>query len=189
MNEVSNEDMNESIQTLIEGCRRKERRAQQAVYERYAHRIYAACLRITGRSEEAEEAMQDAFLKAFERIGQFDSERCFEAWLQRIAVRTAIDHVRSQSEMWEALPDGYAEQAEEETDDEEHTHLTVEAIRRAMQQLADGYRIVLSLYLFEGYDMDEIASILKLQPASVRSQYLRGKRKLVELIRNEQWTD
>lgn len=189
MKEVSYEDMNESIQTLIEGCRRKERRAQQAIYERYARRLYVACLRITGNPADAEEAMQDAFLKAFGRIEQFDSERCFEAWLQRIAVRTAIDHLRVQPETWEALPDGYTEQAEEETADEEQVQLTVEAIRRAMQQLANGYRVILSLYLFEGYDMDEIASILKLQPASVRSQYLRGKRKLVELIRNEAWTD
>jgi RNA polymerase sigma-70 factor (ECF subfamily) len=83
---------------------------------------------------------------------------------------------------WEELSVNLAEPAEEEEYDEEAVRLAVAQIKEAVPKLPPGYRIVLSLYLFEGYDMEEIASILNIQPSSVRTQYLRAKRKLLDLI-------
>lgn len=173
--------MNE-MSTLIESCRQGNRSAQLSLYKMHAQRLYVACLRIVGNPEEAEEAMQDSFLKIFTRIGQYQEGQCFEAWMHRIAVHTAIDYVRRRTQEWVEFTENMAEPEEEDEPDEEEIQYTVRQIRNGVSQLPPGYRVVLSLYLFEGYDMEEIASILKIQPPSVRTQYLRGKRKLLEMI-------
>ena len=173
--------MNKEKEHLIEGCRRKERRAQLKLYEQYSRSLYLSCLRIIGEAKEAEEAMQDSFLKILTHLDQYREEQNFEAWMKRIAIHTAIDYVRKENpelvEISDQLPDEPCEES-----DEEETNYTVEQIKRAVKELPVGYRTILSLYLFEGYDMEEIASILKLKPASVRSQYLRAKQKLLNII-------
>lgn len=172
--------MEETTVHIIEECRKGSRSAQLALYKQFAHRLYVTCLRITGNAPEAEEAMQDAFLKIFTRLDQYDGQ-CFEAWMHRIAVHTAIDYVRRQTPEWEELTDNYAE-PETESPDEAEIQYSVALIKEAAKKLPANYRVVLSLYLFEGYDSEEIASILNIQPPSVRSQYLRAKRKLVDII-------
>ncbi|WP_280746398.1 MULTISPECIES: sigma-70 family RNA polymerase sigma factor [unclassified Parabacteroides] len=166
---------------LIENCRRGDRSAQLALYKKYARRLYIACLRIVGNAPEAEEAMQDSFLKIFTRIDQYQDGLNFEAWIQRIAIHTAIDYVRRQTQEWEELSENYAIPIDDEPDEEEIQY-TVSQVKEATKKLPAGYRVVLSLFLFEGYDMEEIASILNIQPASVRTQYMRGKRKLLDII-------
>ena len=83
--------MNETTVQLIKGCREGKRSAQLGLYKQFAQRLYIACLRIVGNSGEAEEAMQDSFLKIFTHIDQYKDGQCFEAWIHRIAVHTAID--------------------------------------------------------------------------------------------------
>lgn len=173
--------MDKVTEHLIEGCRREDRSSQLKLYKQYAQRLYIACLRIVGNSSEAEEAMQDSFLKIFTRLDQYHDGQCFEAWMHRIAIHTAIDYVRRQAPDQEELSDNLAE-PETDGPDEEEIQYSVAQIKEATTKLPAGYRIILSLYLFEGYDMEEIASILKIQPPSVRSQYLRTKRKLLDII-------
>lgn len=173
--------MEERIENLIEKCRGGSRSAQLAIYKRYAQRLYVVCLRVVGNAAEAEEAMQDTFLKVFTRLDQYQDGQSFEAWMHRIATHTAIDYVRRHTQEWEELSANYAEPVEEEPD-EEDIEYTVAQIKEATLKLPDGYRVVLSLYLFEGYDMEEISSILNIQPASVRTQYMRAKRKLLDII-------
>jgi RNA polymerase sigma-70 factor (ECF subfamily) len=174
--------MDESAAYLIEDCRRGSQPAQLALYKKYARKLYLACLRITGNRMEAEEAMQDSFIKVFGRLYQFRDGQNFEAWIHRIAVHTAIDYVRRHSPEEEEIPLNYAEPDDRDDDREEAVHYAVEQVKEAMHKLPAGYRIVFSLYLFEGYDMEEIASILNIQPASVRTQYMRAKRKLLNII-------
>ncbi len=166
---------------LIADCRRGKRTAQLELYQQYARFLYVACLRITGNAQEAEEAMQDSFLKIFTRLDQFNDGQNFEAWMHRIAVHTAIDYVRRQTpEMDELSP--YLAEPEPDGPDEEELQCSVAQVKQAARQLPAGYRVILSLYLFDGYDMEEIASILNIQPPSVRSQYLRAKKKLLDII-------
>ncbi|MDH6311571.1 RNA polymerase sigma factor (sigma-70 family) [Parabacteroides sp. PFB2-10] len=175
--------MDKEVLHWIKGCRRQERNAQLNLYRRFARLLYVACLRITGNAEEAEEAMQDSFLKVFSRIDQYQEGHSFEAWIHQIAVHTAIDYVRRQHIPTEELTPTMAMEAEAEEDEQEEAIMaSVEQVKEAALRLPTGFRVVLTLYLFEGYDMEEIASILNLQPSSVRSQYLRAKRKLVEMI-------
>ena len=171
--------MEKETRIWIEGCRKGARNAQLKLYERYARMLFATCLRILANTEEAEEAMQDSFLKIFTHLEQYHEEMSFEGWIRQIAVRTAIDRLRQRSEELELPTDNLPEEEEEEP------LYTVEQIKQAMEKLPEGYRVVLSLYLFEGYDMEEIAQILHVKPASVRSQYLRGKRKLIEGIKRQ----
>ncbi len=173
--------MEEMTSNLIEACRKGSSKAQLNLYRKYARLLYVACLRITGNTEEAEEAMQDSFMKIFSRIDQYHEGQSFEAWIHRIAVHTAIDYVRRQSPIMEELSVHIAEPEPDQPDEDEIAY-SVARIKEATLKLPDGYRIILSLYLFEGYDMDEIASILDIKPPSVRSQYLRAKRKLLEII-------
>jgi len=168
---------------LIDRCCRKEPKAQLKLYELYAKRLYITCYRIIGNTSEAEEAMQDSFLKIFTRIEQFDREKNFEAWMYRIAVHTAIDYLRQQNPIEEEWDENRSEPENEPESDEEEINYSVSRIRAGIQKLPPGYRLILSLYLFEGYDMEEIASILRIKPVTVRSQYMRGKRKLIELIK------
>lgn len=170
---------------LIEKCRHGDRTAQLTLYRHYSQRLYATCLRIIGNPSEAEEAMQDAFLKIFTHLEQYREEVSFEAWMRRIALHTAVDYVRRMTPDLETFSDNCLELAVDEADDEadeEQVAYSVARVKDACKRLPPGYRVILSLYLFEGYDMEEIASILKIQPSSVRSQYLRGKRKLLELL-------
>lgn len=173
--------MEQTTVNLVKNCRRGSRAAQLDLYNRYARKLYIACLRIIGNTGEAEEAMQDSFLKIFTRLDQYNDEQNFEAWIHRIAVHTAIDYVRRQNHVWEELSENFPEPEDDQVDESEIQY-SVEQIKKATTKLPSGYRIVLSLYLFEGYDMEEIASILNIQPPSVRTQYLRAKRKLLEIM-------
>ncbi|MCD8042408.1 MAG: sigma-70 family RNA polymerase sigma factor [Tannerellaceae bacterium] len=173
--------MNETTEYLIRGCRNGKHSSQQLLYRKYARKLYVTCLRIVGSTVEAEEAMQDSFLKIFNRLDQYNDSLNFEAWIHRIAVHTAIDYVRRQEPEWVDLSLNLMIPGEEEPDEDEIEY-SVNQIKEAMTKLPSGYRVILSLYLFEGYDMEEISSILNIKPATVRSQYMRAKRKLIEII-------
>ncbi|MDD7632470.1 MAG: sigma-70 family RNA polymerase sigma factor [Parabacteroides sp.] len=173
--------MNEAITHIVEGCRAGNRTAQLELYRRFSRPLYAACLRIIGRPEEAEEAMQDTILKVLTRIDQYRPTQSFEGWIRQVAVHTAIDYVRQQLPAMEELSDNYQEPDPDEWD-EEILAESVQQVKGAIQTMASGYRVVLSLYFFEGYDLEEIAEILQAKPASVRVQFMRAKRKLLEQL-------
>lgn len=175
--------MDAEYSLLVDGCSRKDPEAQMKLYEQYARRMYATCYRIIGNASEAEEAMQDMFLKVFTRIDQYDRKKNFEVWMHRIAVNTSIDYVRRQLPFQEELEDHMMVEEEAPIDNEAEIAYSVTKIKEGIQKLAQGYRLILTLYLFEGYDMEEIALILQVKPATVRTQYMRGKNKLIEWMK------
>jgi RNA polymerase sigma-70 factor (ECF subfamily) len=158
--------------------------SQRQLYEAHCRRIYSACLRIIGNAPDAEEAMHDAFLKIFANLHKAGHGDGFYAWSQSIAIRTAIDRIRKKKIAFEpvenlSLPDNEPDDA---TDD---TLLTVEHIRECLGRLPDGYRIILSLRLFEEYDFAAIADALHIKESTVRSQFARGRQKLIHLLQNK----
>ena len=171
--------MEKETRIWIEGCRKGARNAQLKLYERYARMLFATCLRILANTEEAEEAMQDSFLKIFTHSEQYHEEMSFEGWIRQIAVRTAIDRLRQRSEELELPTDNLPDLPEEE---EEEPLYTVEQIKQAMEKLPEGYRVVLSLYLFEGYDMEEIAQILHISQTAVQTRMSRARAQLKEVL-------
>jgi len=155
---------------------------QRELYQLHYRRIYNTCLRIIGNTMDAEEAMQDVFLKIFDRIDQLQDEDAFYSWSQRIAIRTAIDRVRKKRPVFESL-DTLSVDDEEEPDEE--MALSVESIQHEIGHLPDGYRIVLSMRLFEEYEFEEIAQLLQIKESTVRSQYIRGRDKLAKMLKNK----
>ena len=165
---------------LVDECRNGNRKAQFELYKLYANAMYNVALRIVNDDAEAEDVLQEAFLDAFSRIKDFRQETTFGLWLKQIVINRSINYLRKRKAELVSLDD--VEVADEPIYDESETVLKVEAIKAAMNELPDGYRVVLTLYLFEGYDHEEIAHILKITENTSRSQYLRAKRKLNSLL-------
>ncbi|WP_439555355.1 RNA polymerase sigma factor [Dyadobacter sp.] len=170
---------------LVERCKLGERKAQYELYKSYSKAMFNICMRILNHMGEAEDALQEAFVDAFTNLHQFRQQSTFGAWLKQIVVNKAINHMRSRKVKWVEIEE-YQETMEESEDsfgfDESETVLEVERVRNMVQKLPDGYRVVLSLYLFEGYDHEEIGEVLGISETTSRTQYMRAKRKLTEML-------
>lgn len=171
---------------LISRCKRGERNAQFELYRLYSKAMFAVCRNILTDPMEAEDAMQEAFFKAFDKMDQFSGQVAFGAWLKRIVVNTCIDHLkRKRPDMLslDELPslDGRPSLAAEN----ENVESSLEAVMEAMQQLPNGYRLVLTLRLVEEYDYPDIAQMMGTSQSNARSQYSRAKQRLLELLRNK----
>lgn len=169
---------------LIKECRKGSRKAQAEIYSLYYKAMYNTSLRIVGISDLAEDIMQESFLKAFKNLDQYRGEVSFGAWLKKIVVNRSLDYLRKKKVVTEDIENHEHNLIEEEEIDVEDS-VTVHDIREEIQKLPDGYRVVLSLYLLEGYDHDEIAEILKINPSTSRSQYARAKKKLAENLKKK----
>ncbi|HER09039.1 MAG TPA: RNA polymerase sigma factor [Bacteroides sp.] len=172
-------------QELIAGCMRGERNAQFEIYRRYQAAMYHTALRIVGDPDDAEDVMQEAFLKAFTRIRTYRGEVSFGAWLKKIVIHKALDFLRSKRDHTPLEEVGEMEDSSEEETGNGDIHLEVELIKRAVACLPEGYRVVLSLILFEGYDHEEVSEILNISNATSRTQYHRAKKKLLELLKKK----
>ena len=175
-------------QRLIEACSKGDQKAQFEIYRRYHAAMYNTTLRIVGDPDDAEDVMQEAFLKAFTRMKTYRGEVRFGAWLKKIVINQALDFLRMRKDHIPLEEVGEPEDLRGETEDEageQEMRLEVEAIRKAISALPEGYRIVLSLILLEGYDHEEVSTILKISNATSRTQYHRAKKKLLELLRKE----
>ena len=142
--------------------------------------MFNTALRIVNRVPDAEDILQDAFTDAFMKLKDFENKSTFGAWLKQIVVYKSLNFLKRQRTSLIDI-DNIGEPAEEL--DDESVWYTVDIIKQTMQDLPDGYRTVLSLHLFEGYDHEEIAEILKVANSTVRSQYIRAKQKLINLLK------
>jgi RNA polymerase sigma factor (sigma-70 family) len=167
---------------LIEECRQGNSRAQFRLYNQYAKAMYNLAYRIVNNREDAEDMLQESFIECFRNIGGFRFESTFGAWLKKIVVNRCINHIRKKKIdliLFDTLPPT----AEEEN--EEIIYDTRE-IFRGIEKLPDGYRIILTLYLLEGYDHSEIAQILGISESTSKSQYSRAKEKLKNILSKKQ---
>ena len=146
--------------------------------------MYNICHRIMGNQEVAEDVLQEAFVNAFQNINSYQGKASFGAWLKKIVVNRAISHLRKQQLEMVELNDHLEIKNDEEIDDMDLV-MKVETIREAIQKLPNGFRVVFSLYLLEGYDHKEIAEILDISESTSKSQYNRAKKKLKEILREE----
>jgi RNA polymerase sigma-70 factor (ECF subfamily) len=137
--------------------------------------------RITGRQEDAEDAIQEAFISAFRNLHNYRADATFGAWLKRIVVNKSINVLKKRKH--ELMPeDDHWDVAETEEPAEYKEELTIERVKTAIEELPDGYRTVLSLYLLEGYDHQEISEILGITESTSKSQLNRAKGKLREKL-------
>ena len=146
--------------------------------------MYNICLHMVGNEVEAEDVMQEAFLKAFTKIDTYEGKVSFGAWLKKIVINRSLDQLKKRKVKFEELNEKIPD---EEPISIDISEIQLEKLKNTIQQLPDGYRVVLSLYLLEGYDHKEIAQILGISNVSSRSQFLRAKLKLRQMLQKEEF--
>lgn len=173
---------------LINRCRNGDRLAQTEIYRLYYKAMYNTCYRMLNNPVEAEDVMQESFLSAFLKINSYRGEMSFGSWLKKIVVNKTIDVLRLRKVKFEEINEKFAAEDESEAFSNmvsEETSGLVKRIREAVTLLPEGFRVVLSLSLFEGYDHEEIAMILGISESTSRSQLARAKKKLVENLKKD----
>ena len=168
---------------LIGACRQNDRKAQLEIYKLYYKAMYNTSLRIVNDPMEAEDIMQDSFLDAFRKIDSYRGESSFGSWLKRIVINRSIDVVKRSRQVLSIeesnldIPD-----SGEDEDNIEILSLRADEIRKAILMLPENYRLVLSLYLLEGFDHEEISQVLGISNSLSRIRFFRAKQKLLEYI-------
>lgn len=170
---------------LAEACRRGDRRAQRAVWKRYKNRMFGVCMRFAASRQEAEDLLQEAFIRVFNDIGQYRGEGSLEGWIRRITVRTALQYLQKQKRciieeldeaQWEFALQA-ADEALAEADEDEPGRLVL-----LLQNLPPGFRAVLNLYVLEERTHEDIARTLGISVGTSKSQLHRAKEHLRRLL-------
>lgn len=166
---------------LVRDCINGKPGAHYRLYKLYAKAMFNLAYRITNNREDAEDILQEVFTECFSRLGSFRFESTFGAWLRSITVNRSINHIRKKRLIL-VFPEEIPEVIEEEDDSMDYD---IGSVYRGIESLPDGYRIILSLYLIEGYDHSEISEIMGISESTSKSQYSRAKAKLRELLKNK----
>lgn len=169
---------------IIEKCKQNDRKAQLQLYAQYCDGMYMVANRFVKNSVEAEDIVQEAFIKAFSKLHQYKAEVTFGAWLKRIVINKSIDLLKSKRQQLQDLEEVHLKVVDDEHEDEwlVEDSITIEDVKQAIEQLPDKYKCVVMLYLIEGYDHQEISEIMKITKIASRTQLSRGKAKLQELL-------
>lgn len=165
---------------LIVLCQKGNQIAIEKLYRSYNKAMYHVCLRMLNNTQEAEDVLQESFISAFKNIHSYSKQSTFGAWLKRIVINKSIDVLRKRHLNFSTLEE--EEVLDEVFEENEETIYDVEGIKKAMSDLPDGYRLILSLYVFEDYTHQEIAEKLGIKEGTSKSQYARAKKKLAQLI-------
>jgi len=171
---------------VIELCMKGDVAAQYKLYALYSGSMFNICYRMLNQQEEAEDVLQEAFTYAFRKLGTFRFESAFGAWLKRIVVNTCINHLKKRRVELVYTDSTYDVMPEEEHVDYGEIQFEVARVRRALESLPDGYRVIFSLYLLEGYDHREISDILGISESTSKSQFLRAKKKIKEILESHE---
>ena len=165
---------------LIEECKKGNPIAQFRLYNQYSKAMFNLAYRMTRNREDAEDILQETFVECFRNLGSFRFESTFGAWLKSILINRSINHLRKKKvniELFENIPDLPEETEENEPRFDPHT------VAKCIEDLPDGYRVILTLYLLEGYDHTEIAQITGITESTSKSQYSRAKDKLRHMLK------
>ena len=144
--------------------------------------MFCVAMRFVKNEADAEDITQEAFIKAFQRIEQFEGNVTFGAWLKRIVINRSIDFLKARKQHFVELQEHRLSIVEEQDNWSVDQEVEVEAVKAAMEELPDKYRYVVQLYLVEGYDHQEISEILDLRETTCRTRLMRGKQYLKELL-------
>lgn len=167
-------------QAIITGCLHNEPAAQRELYNRYSPKMLSVCYRFGQSREDAEDMLQEGFIKVFTQIHTFQNKGAFEGWIRRIIVHTCINFLKKHKKFNESVDLAYANslQVKEET---VPSIMQARQIIECIRLLPIGYRTVLNLYALEGYSHKEIGMMLDIEESTSRSQYTRSKA-MLEMI-------
>lgn len=161
---------------LIKGCLRGDRRCQKEVFQRYAGKMLVVCRRYTRHNAEAQDILQDSFIKVFGRLDQFRFQGSFEGWIRRIVVHTALKNYSKSSFKKEVI--GIEDYQEGSMESGVISKLNREDLLREINNLPEGYKVVFNLYVVEGYSHREIADLLGIGESTSRSQLTKARKML-----------
>ena len=168
---------------LVVECKKGSKKACYELYKLYSKAMLNVAFRIVGNIAEAEDVLQEAFLDAFGKVKEFRQDTTFGLWLKQIVVNRSINLLRKRKlEIIELEGEALENIADEDTEDDEEVQYKAALVKDAIKELPEGYRLVISLYLLEGYDHEEIGQILNISENTSRTQFLRAKRKLIEIL-------
>ena len=184
------QEQNKHINQLIEACKRQEQSAQFEIYKLYYKAMFNTAQRIMQDRFEAEDIMQEAFLNAFTKLDSFKGEVAFGAWLKRIVINKSLTQIKKNSRFEEVKFEIIENKLEDEStvadnDILDYSVIKANEILKTMERLKDNYRIALTLSLIEGYDNEEIASIMNISNENCRTTISRAKTKLRRLFHQE----
>lgn len=171
---------------LIKKCKKGNQKAQMKVYKLYADAMFNVSAKIVQNTAEAEDVVQESFIKAFEKLDTFRGDVSFGSWLKRIVVNHSLDQVRKNTPIFEEI-DEHKHDASDSVEIVLEDQPKLEDINKAIDNLPDRYRVILTLFLMEGYDHEEICEILKISYASSRTLYHRAKEKLKAMLKEESY--
>lgn len=159
---------------IVERCKANDQKAQMMLYKQYCNGMFCIAMRFLKNPDDAEDVLQESFVKAFQRIHQFKGDVTFGAWMKRIVINNSIDFLKSKKEKTLELDEGYMHIKEDE-DWIVEDGITLEEIKEAIEKLPEKYKYVVMMYLIEGYDHSEISQVLNLTQNTCRTRLLRGK--------------
>ena len=172
---------------LIDDCRRGDRNAQFKLYKLYYKAMFNTSLRIVNDTAEAEDIMQESFLDAFQRMEGYTGQGSFGSWLKRIVINNSLDALRRTKETVSIEDDILELPDEQDYNNEAAIQIQVKQVMKAIQQLPDDYRVIISLFLLEGSDHEEISGILNISNQLSRTRYSRARQKLLSILKENKY--
>jgi RNA polymerase sigma factor (sigma-70 family) len=164
---------------IIKGCIKDDALCQKSLFNRYASPLLGVCIRYARNKEDAEDILQDSFIKIFKKIGQFKGDGSFEGWMRRVVVNTALKKYTVSRYTKEFSVEEVKDiKVPDDNDVPAFNHLTEKDLLVLIHNLPDGYRIIFNLYVIEGFQHDEIANMLGIQPGTSRSQLVKARQML-----------
>jgi len=168
---------------IVEGCLTGNRLAQQKLYQLYSQAMYNICLRMLNNETDAEDLLQNSFVDVFTKLHYFRFDSSIGAWIKRIVINNCINFLKKKRLKTVEMDERDVAVEIVETSDWKEIQFSVNQVQEGIRRLPEGYRVVLTLYLLEGYDHKEIAEILNISPSTSKSQYSRAKKKLREILK------
>ena len=174
--------MAEKLEILLKGCKRGRPKSQEALYQRFASAMYGICLQYASNEEDAQDILQDGFIKVFAKLEQVKNPVAFPGWIRRLMINTALEKYRSQV-ILQRVEDVKGE-VHDESENRIFSELTCEELVVLIQTLTPKYRLVFNLYAIEGYSHKEISEELGISVGTSKSNLSRARAILQEKIKN-----
>jgi RNA polymerase sigma-70 factor (ECF subfamily) len=163
------------IKNIINGCLKGNRRDQELLYRRHAPKLYAVCLQYAGNDEEANDILQEGFIKIFENLARYKYEGSFEGWIRRIIVNTALEKYRSRHFLYRVDDIDKIPELDSEPDSEDYAGLEATDLMSIIRELPPKYRMVFNLFAIEGYTHKEISQMVNISEGTSKSNLSRAR--------------
>lgn len=179
--------MSKKINVLIKKCIKGDQKSQIHLYDLYCEAMFYIACRYLTNEEEAKDALQDGFLKAFLKLSSFKDDVSFGAWLKKIIINQCIDVLKKKKLETVSIENQFLEIIDDEASWQFDYKISKEIIENTINKLSEKYKLVLQLYLIEGYDHSEISGILNIPVKTSRTHLRRGKFQLQGLLKEKRY--